>query len=219
MYETTQVTYGDGTITVTMRSDSANEVSAPDIRFGDYNEAAKSCFTEKELEEISQGEDAALNFDFIMADAPKDEEEHQLFLDSIPSPGKGQNEYFEGVYFDVEATKTVGDQETELFTTFSEDVEMQFEIPLYLMTDNREHYLMTNVMGVCELLEDQDQDADTLTIDTHNIGTMLILCQELPEGGLMQEKEFHLGSKHLIAAGIIVLVAIWFVIDRIHKTQ
>ena len=77
MYETTQVTYGDGTITVTMSSESDNGVNAPDIRFGDFNQAARCCFTEKELLEISEGESAALNFDFQMADEPSDEQEHQ----------------------------------------------------------------------------------------------------------------------------------------------
>jgi hypothetical protein len=219
MYETTQVTYGDGTITVTMSSESTNGVAAPDIRFGDFNEAARCCFSEKELEEISAGESATVSFDFLMADAPLDEQEHQQFLDHMPVPQQGMEAYQEGVYFDVEALRTVGDGDAEPFNSFSEDVEMQFDVPLYLMTDDREHYMMTNVMGACELLEDQDQDADTLTVKTHNIGTMLILYQELPVGSNMQEKGFHIGTRHLLAAGIIILVAIWFVIDRIHKTQ
>ncbi len=219
MYETTQVTYGAGTITVTMSSESTNGVNAPDIRFGDFNQAARCCFTEKELLEISEGESAALNFDFQMADKPSDEQVHQQFLEHIPVPEKGQQEYREGVYFDVEAVKAVGGEEAEPFSSFAEDVEMQVGVPQYLMTGDREHYLMTNVMGACELLEDQDQDADTLTINTHNIGTMLILYQDLPEGSNVQEKGIQISSRHLLAACIVILVAIWFVIDRIHKTQ
>ena len=219
MYETTQVTYGDGTITVTMSSESTNGVNAPDIRFGDFNQAARCCFTEKELLEISEGESAALNFDFQMADKPLDEQEHQQFLEHIPVPEKGQQEYREGVYFDVEAVKAVGDEKAEPFSSFAEDVEMQIGIPLYLMSDDREYYLMTNVMGACDLLEDQDQGADTLAINTHNIGTMLILYQDIPEGSNVQEKGIQISSRHLLAAGIVILVAIWFVIDRIHKTQ
>lgn len=219
MHETTQVTYGDGTITVTMNSESANEAAAPNVRFGDYNEAAVSCFTEKELEEIFGGENANVNFEIVMSDEAKDEETHNQFLSAIPQPKEGEEAYREGVYFETEATKSVGDDNELPFNSFTKDVEMQFDIPVNLYTEMREYLAVTNVMGVCELNDDFDEDANTLTIMTHNVGTTLLLYRRDADERVDAEGSIRITSKHLISFGIIVLIVIWFVIDRIHKTQ
>ncbi len=219
MHETTQVTYGDGTITVTMNSESANEVAAPNVRFGDYNDAAASCFTEKELAEIHDGQNARVDFEFLMTDKASDEETHSQFLSVIQQPSEGEEDYREGVYFETEARKSVGDGEESSFNSFSDDVEMQFDIPLYLYSENREYIAVTNVMGVCDLNDDVDEDANTLTIMTHNIGNTLLLYRQSPQESEDVPGGIHITSRHLIAFGIIVLVVIWFIIDRIHKTQ
>ena len=57
MHEATQISYGFGVVNIIMNSESTTEIPAPDIRFGDYKETLKSCFTQKELQEIeAEGE-------------------------------------------------------------------------------------------------------------------------------------------------------------------
>jgi hypothetical protein len=194
-------------------------VAAPAIRFGNFNDAAASCFTEKELADIYGGESADLSFSFQMNDEPEDEDAYQMFLANIPPAEEGAEEYQEGVYFQVEALKSLGDQEEIPFSSFNDDVEIQLDIPLYLKWEDRDFALLTNVMGACELLSDTDEDAETLTINTHNIGSALLLYRERAKEPFPDAERARITYKHLIGIGIILLVALWFVIDRIHKTK
>ena len=217
MYETTQVTYGEGTITVTMSSESTTEVAAPDIRFGSYENAARACFTEKELEAISGGENAEVSFSFLMSDEIKDTGKLPLFEEAIEKESKELGTLHQGVFFDVDASKFVGFEEPEALGGFYEDVEMQYDIPLFLVTGDREYFILTEEMGVCNLEEDTDIDADTLTVSTHDIGTTLLLYQTQNESLVPTKEKLQIKSQHLFAAGIIVLVLAWILIDRRHR--
>ncbi len=217
MYETTQVTYGEGTITVTMSSESTTEVAAPDIRFGSYENAVRACFTEKELEAISGGENAEVSFSFLMSDEIMDTGKLPLFEEAIEKESKELGALHQGVFFDVDASKTVGFEEPEALGGFYEDVEMQYDIPLFLVTGDREYFIITEEMGVCNLEKDTDIDADTLTVSTHDIGTSLLLYQTQNESLVPTKEKVQIKSQHLFAAGIIVLVLAWILIDRRHR--
>ncbi len=62
MHEVTHITYGSGAVEIVLDSASLTEVTAPDLRFGDYPKLVTSCFTQKELDMISGGEGAKLTF-------------------------------------------------------------------------------------------------------------------------------------------------------------
>ena len=100
MYETTQVTYGEGTITVTMSSESTTEVAPPDIRFGSYENAVRACFTAKELEAISGGENAEVSFSFLMSDEIQDASKLPLFEEAIEKESANLGALHQGVFFD-----------------------------------------------------------------------------------------------------------------------
>ncbi len=217
MYETTQVTYGEGTITVTMSSESATEVAAPDIRFGSYENAVRACFTAKELETISEGQDAEVSFSFLMSDEIQDVSKLPLFEEAIEKESANLGTLHHGVFFDVDASKTVGTEEPEALGSFSEDVEMQYDVPLFLVTGDREYFIMTEEMGACNLEQDIDIEADTLTVSTHDIGTTLLLYQPQNESLVPEKEKLQIRSQHLFAGGIIVLVIIWLLLDRRHR--
>ena len=217
MYETTNVTYGEGTITVTMSSESATEVASPDIRFGDYEQAMRACFTAKELEAISAGQNAEVSFSFLMSDELGDEDELSLFENAINEYSAELGTLHPGVYFEVDATKSVGGDEPEALSAFNNDVEMQYDIPLFLVTGGREYFIITDELGVCHLEQDIDIDAVTLTVSTHNIGTTLLLYQTRDESLVPSKEQFHIRSQHLFVAGIIILVGVWILIDRRYR--
>lgn len=217
MYETTQVTYGEGTITVTMSSESTTEVAAPDIRFGSYENAVQACFTEKELEAISSGENAEVSFSFLMSDEIPDAGKLPLFEKTIEKESAELGALHQGVFFDVNASKTVGFEEQEALGGFYEDVEMQYDVPLFLVTGDREYFIITEEMGVCNLEKDTDIDADTLTVNTRDIGTTLLLYQTRNESLVPAKEKLHISSQHLFVAGIVVLVVAWLLIDRRHR--
>ena len=217
MYETTQVTYGEGTITVTMSSESATEVAAPNIRFGSYESAARACFTAKELEDISGGENAEVSFSFLMSDELMDTEKLPLFEDTIEKESAQLGALHQGVFFNVDASKSVGSDEPEALGSFYDDVEMQYDIPLFLVTGDREYFIITEEMGACNLEQDIDVDADTLTVSTHDIGTTLLLYQTENESLVQTKEKLHIKSQHLFVTGIVVLILAWFLMDRRYR--
>lgn len=217
MNETTQITYRSGTITITMDSASTYEVAVSNIRFGDYAEAAKSCFTDRELEQIADGAMAELKFDFVMCEAPEDPSEEELFLKEISEKESVVGPLHIGAYFKVEASKSISGSEPVAIRSFDRDVELQFDIPLYLVAEDREYFAMTNVMGECEFLVDADEEADTFSVNTHYIGTTVLLYQDSNEALLGKKEGFHIRNQHLFIGGIVVLALLWWVVNKIHK--
>jgi hypothetical protein len=214
MQETTQLTYGTGTVTIMESSQSEIEVTAPDIRFGDYYKAVEACFTARELEEISEGSNAALEFRYSMTDKLDDEDEIQRFEDGIEKAEMVTGSLNSGVYFEVEAEKSVSGGEKSEIDTLYDEVEFQYEIPRYLVAEKRAYYAMTNVMGVCELEKDVDEEADTLSISTRDIGTTLILYQDGKENVSREHSRFAIKTQYLFLLAIVALALVWWALER-----
>ncbi len=214
MQETTQLTYGTGTVTIMESSHSEIEVTAPDIRFGDYYKAVEACFTARELEEISEGSSAALEFRYSMTDKLDDEDEIQRFEDGIEKAEIVTGSLNSGVYFEVEAEKSVSGGEKNEIDTLYDEVEFQYEIPRFLVAEKRAYYAMTNVMGVCELEKDVDEEADTLSISTRDIGTTLILYQDGKENVSREHSRFAIKTQYLFLLAIVALALVWWALER-----
>ncbi len=219
MHETTQIGYGEGNITVTIDSETLTEVTAPEVRFGDFNAALKACFTAKELERIYAGEDANVSFSYVMRDALEDAEKEKRFDDAIAREEATRGTLHKGVFFDVEASKSVGDDEFTEIDMLYEEVEVQIEIPLYLTDYDYYYYVMTEVKGVCELEDDVDEEADSLSISTDKIGTSLMLYHTYDESLLHNETEFHIKKEYVFAGGLILLVCIWFGLNKLNRRE
>ena len=219
MQETTQITYGLGTITVIMSTESETEVAATDIRFGDYYKAMEACLTSKELDEVSEGKNAQVTFTFTMTDELSNEEEVKHFEDGIERAEMLTGPLQTGVYFEVEADKSIGGEEPDEITTLYNDVEIQYELPRYLAAEKRVYYAMTDVMGVCDLDEDVDEDADTLSVLTHNMGTTLILYQDGKDKSGHNGSGFAIKTQYLCIVGILALAFAWWTMDRRHKKK
>ena len=217
MNESTQTSYGAGTITVHMNSSSATEIAAPDIRFGDYNAALTSCFSRKELETIDGGANAEVNIDFLMKEEIDNEGEEKQFLRAIEKAEKTYGTLHEAVYLETQATKSVDGYEYTDLEYLSEDVELQIDIPLYLAAEGRHYYVMTNDMGVCLMEEDVDADADTLSISTHSLSTSLLLYQDAREALRINRSSFRIKTEYFFIFAILVLLIIWRVVERSHK--
>ena len=217
MNESTQITYGNGTITILMNSESGTEVAAPAIRFGDYQQAVMASFSGKELSVIEEGTNAGIELNFRMVDELEDMEiQHQL-EDSLSGFEAVYGPLHKGVFFEVEAEKTLDMMEYTELESFSEDVELQFDIPLYLVGEDRNYYVVNDVMGVCEIEEDIDEDAVTLSVGTHNLSTALLVYQEKSEALKANTQKVHIKAQYLFAGAIVLLLLIWFLVDRRYK--
>ncbi|MBO5622546.1 MAG: hypothetical protein J5959_13060, partial [Butyrivibrio sp.] len=71
--------------------------------------------------------------------------------------------------------------------------------------------------GVCELEEDVDEEADTLSISTRDIGTTLILYQDGKENGNREHSRFAIKTQYLFLLAIVALVLVWWALERRNK--
>ena len=215
MHESTNISYGSGNVTIIANSDSLTEVSAPIIRAGDYNELITSCLTKKEMNEVFEGASAEIVFNYVMRDDAPSEEVKEQFYEVIDGD-RTLSSYNEGFYMDVSAQKSIGSEPESDIYTLNNEVELQIEIPLFLKKDGRSFACIANNMGVCEVLEDADEEADTLSVSADCVGSYLLLYKDSaisPE----HNNTAHRPTQYIFILGIIALLALWFAIDKLHK--
>lgn len=215
MHESTQISRGEGTVTVIFNTASTTEISPPAIRAGDYKQLVDSCFTAKELSYIDEGSNAEVSFTFVMSDEIPSSEISSQYEIAIANIEKEIGKVSEGVFFDARSTKAIGDSDSSV-DSLKEPVEILFDVPLYLRKENREYYVLANNKGVCTLLNDIDKEADTITIEANSIANCLILYQDgVPKSE--STSKFQITSSHLFIVSILILVGTWFFVDRVHS--
>ena len=220
MHEATQVSYGLGTVNITLNSESRTEQDAPGFRFADYDQVLCSCFTPKELEQIAEGDHAELIFNLVMKDSST--------RGSVGKPLSGFaglqdriiRNFNEGVYLSLDAYKSLGNKEQSELEMFYEKIDLQLDIPVSLVKDNREYYLYTDIMGSTELFEDIDKEIETLSVNTSAMGTSLLLYRDMPHISNAKASYGHVDQpQYLCVIGIIVLILLWKKIDLLHKKE
>ena len=218
MHQVTHIVYGEGTVNVVLDSSSQTEVVAPEIRFGDYSEVVTSCFTQKELDRISEGETAQLTFYFVVSDEAEDETAMTQYANAIETNEEVLGNLNEGIYVDVKASKAISDEKDTAIVDLASNVDVQMDIPLYLIGEGRSYFFMSNRMGECELYEDSSPDADVLTVNTDTLCSGLVLYQDIDESLIERTEDvFKIKSQHLFVAGIAALVVLWIFVEHLHK--
>ncbi|MBQ6588998.1 MAG: hypothetical protein IJI01_09995 [Butyrivibrio sp.] len=218
MHQVTYISYGEGTVDIVLDSTSLTEVSAPEFRFGDYSKVVTSCFTQKELDRISKGDNAELTFYFVVSDEAESEAVYGEYSSAIEENEVVLGKLNEGIYVDIDATKTFENGEAVPLANMSSDIDLQVDIPLYLVNEDRAYYYLTNNMGEYELFEDSTPDADVLTVNTDTLTSGLILYQDSMESLVDRSKKgATISLQHVFIGGIVCLIALWFFIDFFHR--
>ena len=220
MHETTQITYGLGAVNIILNSESQIVQDDPTFRFTDYDQLLCSCFTPKELEQIAQGDFAELTFNLILKDPLSSDLVGSPLSELEKIPGRIFGEYNEGVYISLDAYKSLGNKEQSELEMFYEKIDLQLDIPVSLVKDNREYYLYTDIMGSTELFEDIDKEVETLSVNTSAMGTSLLLYRDMPHISNAKASYGHVDQpQYLCVIGIIALILLWKKIDLLHKKE
>lgn len=220
MHEATQISYGLGTVNITLNSESRTEIDAPDFRFADYDQVLCSCFTQKELEQIAEGDHAELIFNLVMNDSSGGENAVNPLSGFARLQDKIIRNFNEGVYLSFDASKSLGNKEESQLEMFYEKVDLQFDIPEYLLSEGREFFLYSDYMGSAELFEDTDKEAETLSVNTNFIGTSMLGYRDFSfiSNAKTSYPQGH-QSQYLCVIGIIALLLLWKRIDFLHKKE
>lgn len=220
MHQATHISYGEGKVNIVLDTSSQMEVAAPDFRFGDYSEVVTSCFTQKELDRISQGESADLTFSFVMSDDIDDAALKNHLYDAVSESEKTLGMLHEGVFISVSANKSFDDGQMVPVVNLQDEVDIQMDIPLYLVKEDRDYFFLTHNMGEDILFTDASPDADVLTIETDVIGDGVLLYQDSYESKIdKSQKGFNISIQHVFVLGAVVLIALWFAVDYMHRNN
>lgn len=220
MHETTHLSHDEGTVNITLNSESLYEIAAPAYRLVDYDAFLEACFTKKELELISGGQVADASINLTISEDIGDEVLKDQLSAARHKEEANQGVLSEAMYVELSAQKSVGDSSPEAISSLSEDMFLEMDIPLYLIQENRSYWVLMSNMGEAVLLPDIDSEPNTITISTHNIGTGIILYQDPLDSLSEASKEgFHLKGIHLLYAGIVLLLGVWLIITHLHKND
>ncbi len=220
MHEVTHISYGEGRVDVVLDSASQSSVAAPNFRFGDYTTLISSCFTQKELDRISEGENAEITFYFVVYDDVEDALLSSGYQEAISDGEAIYGRLNKGIFVDLSVKKGISDDAPETIAVGNKDVEIQMDIPLYMVRENRSYFFLADKGGEFDLLEDYTPDADVLTVKTRNFCPGLLMYQDKADSLISKEdKSFNLEVRHFLFAGIVVLVVLWFFIDHLHRNN
>ena len=78
---------------------------------------------------------------------------------------------------------------------------------------------MTDVKRVRELKDEVDEDADTLSVSTHNVGTTLILYQDGKDKGAKNSSGFAIKSQYIFVLAIAALALAWWALDKRYRRR
>ena len=220
MHEATQVSYGLGTVNITLNSESRTEQDAPGFRFADYDQVLCSCFTPKELEQIAEGDQAELIFNLVMNDSSKSEDAGNPLYSLTRLQDRIVRNLNEGVYISLDAYKSLGNKEQSQLEMFYEKLDLQLDIPEYLLSEGREFFLYSDYMGSTEVFEDTDEEAETLSVNTNVIGTSMLAYRDFSfvSNAKASYPQGH-QSQYLCVIGIIALLLLWKRIDFLNKKE
>ena len=218
MREVTHISYGHGRVDIVLDSDSQTSVAAPGFRFGDYATLVTSCFSQKELQTIGEGELAQITFYFVVSDEIDEQELFAQYGDAILVNEGKVGDLHEGIQIDISASKSIADSEPEEFSGISKDVELQMDIPLFLVKEDRYYFFLNDKSGNYAFLEDSTPEADVLTVKTHVFTPGVLLYQDSIESLMPREDtSFKIEMRYVLFAGVVLLAGLWIFIDRLHR--
>ena len=219
MHETTQISYGLGTVDIILNIESPNSFYEPNFHFTDYEQVLYSCLTQKELEQISDGEHAEITFNLNLTNIP-DMDITSSLSRFIEISDRFYNDLENGIFLNLEAYKSLEGGEPIKIEKFSEKTAFQLEIPTDLVKDGREFFLYTDSLGGTELYEDIDKELTTLSVNAGTIGNSVLLYRE--KSFISASAPGRLPTpnpQYLCVVGIVLLLLLWKRIDFLHKKE
>lgn len=140
----------------------------------DAVEVANAVLTGEEIARVSSGETVEIRIDVERIDERVSGQEKALIGQSI---GEAQGEVSGltvGMYVDISMFLRRGEGEWNAVHETNEPVEIVFDMPEELSGINADFYILRVHAGECALLQDLDDEAETITIETERFSTYAI---------------------------------------------
>lgn len=134
--------------------------------------------TDEEREMLENGIDIGVVLDINSANSSVSETDRRVAEDALSGLG-----YTAGLYLDVKLFKTIGDEQSQIDTTY-EPITLSFEIPKDLRKTDRKYVMVRVHNGVTDVLNDYDDNENTITIRTDKFSTYVLAYYDEPSSSV-----------------------------------
>ena len=187
--EPMQASYGQGTVRITVESVGEQGHSQGDVITGvilnTFDTVLQAALTEEEQQLVQNGEDAQIRLVVTKLITEVPETDKRQMEEETVSYARQIEGLTLGSYIDISLLKKVGGGEWQKLRESNEELEIVLDIPPKLPKEQTTYWVLRNHEGTCELLEDMDEAAGTVTIRTGLFSTYALLyTASEPEGDL-----------------------------------
>lgn len=155
----------------------ALQVSSQDgIMVGTVEQILTACFSEEEIEQIKNGMTAGVQVSIVRINKEDvSEADRNLMQTSYKNYAKSIEGLEFGDYIDIQIAIKLGDNDWKQLHELDGEVELALDIPESLLAEGRTYYIMRNHNDECTILEDLDEELQTITIVTDKFSTYAIM--------------------------------------------
>ena len=229
--QSTNVSMGSGNVLINISSlDEEGQESANAIKgliLTSCDNVIKSCLTEEEIKAVEKGEKIEIvltvqKMDTVVSKSDKKQIEKAAATMEQQIPGLTV-----GQYVDISVMKKIGSADWKKLSKLNDEMEISIDVPDELEKDGRSYFIMRNHDGSCYLLDDQDDQADTITIRTGLFSTYAIMytdiatsqwsqnaTQSLNEGAIRGEADAVCHWHFMILALLVIFVVLLYVMRK-----
>ncbi len=158
---------GDITITVDTKDSKKAAVTLPDA-----NNAINSILNEDELKAVEEGAIAQIKVVINDNQDSISQNDKQAIIDAIKVSEIDGLKI--GIYFDIEVFYKLNDEAWQKVSRANDEILFTVEIPESMRATGRDYYIIRNHDGIVEVLEDLDNDPNTITFKTKLFSTYAI---------------------------------------------
>ena len=206
---------GEGSVIVTVVSDEYKGNAG----VADTVAVANAVLTPEQIQRVNDGEKIEIRVEVTDISAQVSQEDKDIIENGLAAEGTANvtdgdeaEELTLGAYIDISMYIKIGDGDWDAITRADEPIEVVVGIPEELQADGRIYYIARAHEGEYALLEDLDDEADTITIKTGMFSTYAIAFRQMPGAGADASSGFLASLSWTAVAlwslGILVMIAL-----------
>lgn len=135
---------------------------------------ANAVLSEKEITQVSQGETVEIRIDVERIDEAVSQADKELAGQGVEESRSQIPDLEINMYVDISMYMRIGGGDWNAVSRANEPIKIIIDVPEELQTDEVEYYIVRVHEGTFALLEDLDEAAETITIETSLFSTYAI---------------------------------------------
>ncbi|MGN0320281.1 MAG: hypothetical protein ACI4D1_05155, partial [Lachnospira sp.] len=172
---------GKGEITIIVESvDKDNNKSDDiiyDVKIGSAYDFIKSAIGTKGLESLKESDNIYLKFTVVKIADKVEKEQETPIKEVVDSNSNADSKMVIGAYVDISYEIKTNNGTWGRLTELNNEIEVTIQIPEDIKGKST-YYIIRNHDGVCDILEDIDDNPDTITFKTDRFSTYAIVYDE-----------------------------------------